>query len=139
MKLDPRRALIGLTMAGALIITPPVVGYAVGPSDLNSSTGSRAYAYEQSAALRGVMADDNEDDSSADNGNWNDNDAADDNGNWNDNDSADDNGNVNDNAEASSPPAQPVQTTPAPASVPEPGVNGQDDPYYQYHNDPNNN
>jgi hypothetical protein len=133
MKLDPRRALVGLTMAGALIITPPAVGYAVGTIDPYGSTRSQAYAYEQTSAVRGVMADDNEDDTSADNGNWNDNDAADDNGNWNDNDSAGDNGNWNDNVDASSAPA------PAPTATPEPGVNGQDDPYYQYHNDPNNN
>lgn len=30
MKIDPRRVLVGLAMAGSLVITPPAAGYAMG-------------------------------------------------------------------------------------------------------------
>ncbi len=123
MKLDPRRALVGLTMASVLIIAPPAVGYAVGTFDPSTNTRTQPYGLQPASAIASVMAD-------------NDNDTADDNGNVNDNDSADDNGNVNDNSDEASAPAAPA---PAPAPASEPGANGQDDPYYQYHNDPNNN
>jgi len=40
VKIDPRRMLVGLAMAGTLVVFPPAVGYAVG--DVNASIGTRA-------------------------------------------------------------------------------------------------
>jgi len=39
VKIDPRRVLVGLAMAGSLVIFPPAVGYAVGNT---TSIGTRA-------------------------------------------------------------------------------------------------
>jgi hypothetical protein len=47
MSFDPRRALVGLAMAGALLIAPPAIGYAM------NGIGPRAH----DASLQGVMAD----------------------------------------------------------------------------------
>ena len=83
VRFDPRRALIGLTLAGALILTPPAVSYAVGTLDTGSSARAQARNGQHGATFNGVMADDN--------------DNADADENVNDNVDADDNGNVNDN------------------------------------------
>src|SRR3954469_17583732 len=45
MSFDPRRALVGLAMAGSLIIAPPAVGYAVGLS--HGSTDQHVRALHQ--------------------------------------------------------------------------------------------
>jgi len=49
MKFDPRRAIVGLAMAGSLIIAPPAVGYAMGA--LDAGFGTRAQ-------LRAAQTDD---------------------------------------------------------------------------------
>jgi len=54
---DLRRTLVGLAMAGSLVITPPAIGYAVGTIDGGHRT-----------SLNGVMADnDNQDTDKNDN------------------------------------------------------------------------
>jgi hypothetical protein len=103
---DPRRALVGLAVAGALIVTPPVASYAFGTVNPGLATHSHVAT-----------------DPFAERKHHNDNAA-----HVNDNDDG-----VNDNATASNDGDYPGKPTPTPST------DSGDDPYYQYHNDPNNN
>jgi hypothetical protein len=125
-------------MAGALVIAPPAVGYAMGGIGAhgNDAAGQQAQALIGGASI-GSIRDDN------DNG-----------GSGNENVAVPDNDNIvtfddNDNASAGLPvpppppgavvpPPPPGVVVPPPNVPPAPDTSG-DDPYYQYHNDPNNN
>jgi len=108
MRFDPRRALVGLAMAGTLVIAPPAIGYAM------SGVGSHGH----DAAIQSVMAD-------------NDNADADDNVN-DDNINADNINDDNDNVSAASPGADGAYVPPP---TPGPSLPATDD---GGNNNPNN-
>lgn len=113
MKLDPRRMLVGLAVAGTLVVAPPAVSYAVGAVDTRiasrpEETVERTEWVAGSGSLTDVRQDDNDNDA-VDNDNAADNDNAVDNDN--------DDGTGNDNG-----------SDPAPDGAPNPNPN-----------DPNNN
>jgi len=58
VKVDPRRMLVGLAMAGSLVVFPPAVGYAVG--DVNTSIGARAVEPGSATDLRARHHHDND-------------------------------------------------------------------------------
>src|SRR5438128_2218967 len=70
MRFDPRRVLVGLAMAGSLVIAPPAVGYAMGAIDAGFGTRAQLRAVQTDDVIR---SNDNNDAQDNDN---NDNDSA---------------------------------------------------------------
>jgi hypothetical protein len=75
VRFDPRRALVGLGVAGLLILTPPAAGYAVEALDGHTGARSHRTAGERHAVMS-VLADNDNDEAAVNNGNDNDEGAA---------------------------------------------------------------